>query len=626
VTTEDLNFDAQRVLNDFGLLKAEDLQEGRLFDYFAAPQYFESLKSRRSCALIGGRGTGKTTVLRSLSYEGQRALEPDSLVSSWAYIGLYMKVDTNRVRAFSGGGKPSDEWTRWFGHYLNLSLVTLVVKFLHWFERDSGERLAIAPTVFRRVSVALHLPDATSLDTLAAALDSGLTGLEASLNNLRSVGADVRLSMSGQPVEILLEALGDSEQFRRKSFFFLIDEYENFSDEQQRVVNTLIKHRGANFAFKLGVRETGWRVRSTLDPDEHLTDPADYVRIDIDQQLEEPSAFASFAEQVCNSRLRRIPDAAGTSIRSIRDLLPGVSLEEEARILGVASRAQSIRKDYADEISGIKIDISDFDLFFVHEWARAHDLPLKAALQDYRENGTAWVGRIDNYKYAGLFLIRRGRRGIRKHYAGWDTFTQLAGRNIRYLLELVEQALARHYKDAGNLDSPVPIDLQTEAAQAVGLKNLAELQGNERHGRELTRIVLALGRIFGVMAAEPFGHAPEVTEFRVTGSDSSERVHDLLEAGVRWLAFQRNPGNKPGPVSDTKDFDYRLHPVFTAYFAYSHRKKRRLALTEGEFLGLADDHRVTIQSVLRRAGRDAPSSRDLPEQLRMFEQFFDAPA
>jgi len=60
------------------------------------------------------RGTGKTTVLRGLSYQGQFALVKKilELFDNNDYIGLYQKSDTNQVRAFSGGDLSEDVWTK----------------------------------------------------------------------------------------------------------------------------------------------------------------------------------------------------------------------------------------------------------------------------------------------------------------------------------------------------------------------------------------------------------------------------------------------------------------------------------------------------------------------------------
>src|ERR1700733_3827046 len=83
--------------------KAEWLKE-RIFDLFREPEYFPEMTAESPCVLIGGRGTGKTTVLRGLSYEGQFALSGRSVdvIPTTPFFGFYYKVNTNRVTAFAG--------------------------------------------------------------------------------------------------------------------------------------------------------------------------------------------------------------------------------------------------------------------------------------------------------------------------------------------------------------------------------------------------------------------------------------------------------------------------------------------------------------------------------------------
>ena len=614
----------QRLLDTFGALKAEDLG-GRIFELFAKPSYFPALESVRSCVLVGGRGTGKTTVLRGLSYEGQSVLREGAAVATWPYYGLYYRVNTTRVRAFTRGDLSEDEWLRLFGHYLNLSLVLLVARFLSWYEEKEQTRVDLEPRLVSRVCSSLHLAPTEHVSGLVQVCEDGLAQFESSLNNIRSL-SQLPVSMSAQPLETLMEGLNVAPGFVGKQFFFLIDEYENFLDGQQRLVNTMIKHRGQNYSFKVGVREMGWRVRTTLDPEEHVTDPADYVRIDIDSHLAEGSRFGEFAREVCQFRLNQLqqPGASRFVIDDVQQLLPGLSIEDEAVRLGVVDRARTIRAGHPELMLD---EIPSLELFILDRWASTEDSSLAKQVKDYLDEPQKWRVRVENYRYAALFSLREGLRGIRKYYSGWDTLTLLAGGNIRYLLELVEQSLAQQWQQVRDWAQPIDPDVQTDAAIAVGLKNLTELQGNERHGAELMRIVLSLGRIFGVMATDPWGHAPEVNEFRIkpggVSSAESQRVDELANAAIRLLALKRSPGSKPGPVTDTKDFDYRLHPIFTAYFGFSHRKKRRMTITEREFLGLSDSHRSAISSIVRRTQRD-PEAEPLPDQLRLFGQFFDA--
>jgi hypothetical protein len=117
----------------FGSYKAEWLEE-QVFDLFTEPTYWPELTTQRPCVLVGGRGTGKTTVLRMLSYEGQYALHgrtPQGF-DEMPFIGFYERVDTNRVRAFDGPEVDESVWIRIFGHYLNLRMAAAILRFISW--------------------------------------------------------------------------------------------------------------------------------------------------------------------------------------------------------------------------------------------------------------------------------------------------------------------------------------------------------------------------------------------------------------------------------------------------------------------------------------------------------------
>jgi len=614
----------------FGGYRAEWLKE-KIFDLFTAPAYLPELSDNRPCMLIGGRGTGKTTVLRGLSYEGQFALTGSdaSSISTWSYYGLYYRVNTNRVTAFRGSELTENQWIQLFAHYFNLLLCDALLQFLEWYQLKTGTTLSLPAHASKEITTSLHLPDAASFKEITEKLSISRIAFEASINNV----ADRQippLTMQGAPIDTLLRVITSHPPFVGKSFYFLIDEYENFEPYQQQVVNTLIKHSGQLYTFKIGVRDLGIRRKATLNPNEQLISPSDYVRIDISDKLKDKQ-FEDFALKVCNDRIRRlnIPDAQ--IISDIRDLLPSLSEDAEAIELGVEELVSSPKAQlfalFPEHAKAIG-SLHPLFIYFLSEWAVANKSDLQSAFSDYLSSQDKWATRFGNYKHSALFGIRKGKRGIQRYYAGWDVFIQMAASNIRYLLELVDQSLLNHLQRQGKLNQPVSHKDQTYAAQRVGKKNLSELEGLSVHGAQLTKLLLSLGRVFGQLASDPIGHAPEVNQFHLAEA-SEERnqitqtesaVVGILESAVMHLALLRWPGNKLGAEGDTRDYDYTIHPVFSAFFVFSYRKKRKMLLSPDDILGLVNSPQRTIPEILKRHNR---TEEPLPEQLEIFKGFYE---
>ena len=389
-------------------------------------------------------------------------------------------------------------------------------------------------------------------------------------------------------------------------------------------MNTLIKHSGEVYSFKVCVRELGWRVRNTLAENEYLVSPADYIRIDITDVMQ-GAQFDKFSHKVCQDRLTALVDGNNNDVAEIRDLLPPISEEEEARLLGIEENnrvtLEELRKiaptDVVESLSPMEICLLKF-------WGESHNQSLSEVFEDFQRNARAWRIRLNNYRYALLFTLRRGRPGIRKYYSGWDTFIQLSGGNIRFLLQLVEASLARHLRAGRGLHQPLSPDLQTYAAQAIGRANLTELEGMSVRGAQLTKLLLGLGRVFEIMAASPESHAPEVNQFEVvytSGTPTQNRESDvLLEAAVMHLALSRRSGSKLAGQGETRDWDFMIYPIFAPFFNFSYRRKRKMSLTPDQVLQLVDSPSPAIRRILAASNRtpDEP----LPEQLRLFEAFY----
>lgn len=600
--------------------RAENLGD-QVFELFTEPAYFPQLLTTHPCLLVGGRGTGKTTTLKSLSYKAYLAKAPGGATAAvLPHVGLYYRVDTNRVRAFDGTMLETDEWSRLFSHYVNLELCDALLEFALAYEAKWGA-LAIPTSELDEVNVSLHLPTGSGLGESHHQLRLSLLSFEAYINNVGGGVERPALSIQGGPVDALVRVLRNAPSLSGTLFMFLIDEYENLLDYQQRVFNSLIKHSNEGVTYKVGVRDLGFRQRTTLNADELLSHPADYHRIDIVEELR--PRFARFAADVCNSRLTTVKAAPSGGIEA---LFPTMTLEQEATLLGVREVASRIRSHvdaggWSPDVRAWFAELSDFDVFVLQCRSEAKKAECSVIAQQAVADPVAWRRHRENYGYAYLFALRPGKRGIRKYYAGWDVLCVLSGGNIRYLLELVQRAMMLHEASRQG-DTTVSAKHQTEAAQATGRKHLQELEGLSIHGAQLTHLLLSLGRIFQVMAEDPIGHTPEVNQFNVEFDDANRliadgRIRELLDSAVMHQALVRYPASKLQDRTDIRDYDYSLHPIFAAFFGFSHRRKRKTKLAPELLWALVKEPNSAVGRVLDMQGRAATD--ELPEQMRLFE-------
>ncbi len=567
---------------------------------------------------MGARGTGKTTVLKAISYEGRHKMT-GSGAADWPYIGLYQKVNSNRVTAFQGDELSPEIWDKAFSHYANLLLVNQVLVFLAWYRNNVDPAIRLPDDAVGDVVDALYLGEVHGEADLRNAVRRSFGSFERFLNNLNH-DAMPPFSLRGQPLDLLCEHVLRIPQLHHRKITFIIDEFENLLDYQQIILNTLIKQSGEFYNFAIGVKELGWRQRYTSARTEALSHPADYFLIDIGEKLGGDN-FSSFAGKVVE--LRRLRIDAVDRPESIEKTLPGLLIREEAKLLGLEDRAADIlaRTDLDEETRRELATLEPFERYFADFWSRnGHEIG--SVLAERREKPAAWAERLHNYGVAMLFEFQQGRAGIAKYYAGWSVYLKLADGNIRFMLELIAQARQLHLQRGGKSTESISVQLQTQAAQVVGRKHLFDLEGLSAEGAKLMKLVLGLGRVFEVMAKKPLGRKPEITQFYLQENAPLGDLEGILREAIVHLALTRTTSNKLSGT-DLKGYDYSLHPVFSPFFEYSWRRKRKMKLSPSQLLGLLSEPGRSIAQILRQKNVDSVDP--LPEQLRLFEGFYGAP-
>lgn len=605
-TNTDRNALIKRLSELFGSYRAEWSRQD-LFRHFSEPAYFSGLMNFKPCVLQGGRGSGKTTALRGLTYLGQYELHGKDINrfdSEIPFVGLYHRVDTNHVRAFSGGNVTESIWRKLFGHYFNLVVVADVVEFLNWhFEKRNDDKILTAEDL-RQILKRLYIDvDCSSYKELDVIINNSLCDFQNVINNIGSYDpAQAKLSLIGEPIDFILSKIRCLDRFTNKCFYILLDEYENLEDYQQVVINTMIKHAAKNFTFKIGVKEAGWRKKCTLDEEENLYDPADYALIDINKKLGEGNKFYEFAKSVCEKRFAMLNGGAPFDVVGA---LEDLTIEEMAIRLGV--KDNDLMKGYGELPRSLIRKLGDVPAlykFAIAFWARAHKTPLKDEVQNAVDDRQSWATRYDNYKYHFLFKIRTGRGSGRSGhrqmlYCGFETYVKLASNNIRFMMELIYKTFERHIELEGTLAKQVCAEVQTEAARQIGEKNLAQLECIEKAGPKIVRLLWGIGRVFELLAKDKESGTPEVAQFFIEGGDRDQEMEDLFVVAVKNLALIRSPGNKLDGAQ-TKAYDYCVHPIFAPFFNYSYRRKRKMPLLLSELRGLIESPNKYVERVYRR--------------------------
>jgi Cdc6-like AAA superfamily ATPase len=604
----------------FGSFRAEWLKN-KIYELFEAPHYFSALQDNRPCILEGGRGTGKTTILRGLSYEGQYELQNKNISKFDAeidFVGIYHRVNTNHVRAFKGGEIDELKWSKVFSHYINLVLSNEILVFLDWHRKCNEEDEVLNRHDCSIIAKSLGFREKIeSFDSLINGLKFEMYSFQSEINDITNE-TQLKLSLAGEPLNILIKCILGLKQFSNKMFYFLIDEYENFEDYQQKVFNTLIKHSSENYTFKIGVRQLGWRIKHTLNDAEKLNDPADYKTISIEKYLtDDEKLFDDFAKKVCQ---HRIANLIGNDNFRIEDSLVSISIEEEAILLGVENT--ELYKDSVKKIPK-REKLTPLYKYYLAHWAKKNKRTIEEEVSLYKNDKGGYNTRYDNYKYSLLFMIKRGRgsAGIQKYYAGWETFTKISHGNIRYLMELVHKTFEKHVLEGNSLISPISVRTQTLAAQECGLKNLTEFEGLWKNGAQITKLLLGFGRIFQLLAQNP-DVAPEKNQFSISDLNSHKDLNEIIVASIMNLALIRIPGTKLNPT-DTKDTLYMIHPLYSPYFQFSYRKKRKMDLNSEDVYLMITHQTLGIQKILAKSLKKEEISQTMPTQMNLFSDYYN---
>src|SRR6266404_1707332 len=120
--------------------RAEELGDD-VWKHFVIPHFYPKLDlttARKPRLIIGGRGCGKTMLLRYLSHQTMFSLSRPTIPNdALSHIGLYWRADTQFASAMSQRGIPDDTWDAAFNHMAAVILGMEVLNSLNSIAKSS---------------------------------------------------------------------------------------------------------------------------------------------------------------------------------------------------------------------------------------------------------------------------------------------------------------------------------------------------------------------------------------------------------------------------------------------------------------------------------------------------------
>ncbi|RQH12741.1 hypothetical protein [Bradyrhizobium sp. RP6] len=485
-----------RVDNPFRITKSNDLVDEQIDLLWVSAgegeeeiTSFTRLNSPMAMFVLGGKGSGKSHLMRHHSFALQSirfnkaGLGLVDGVTGDGYVGIYARCGGLDSHRFGGKGQGAQLWSDLFAYYFELWVADKTLAALETVcssERkleQEGNKVSLeigglfdrCDRVFNRLSEVRDY-----LAELRRQLDYAVNN--AALSN--ELKAEVLVSRGRLFFGIPSLASQTLTSLRDVQFIYLLDEFENFTEDQQMYLNTLIREREGPTAFKIGARLYGVRTHRTYSGGETNREGSEYEELRLDERFRNaPERYREFALKLIARRLsstfgvdifEKDPDALVTYF--IRPDLTVQSPYLLSLFDGQSERPhlvkfrQKLSKGLADGFvigprSGGDLDelvkSVSFDgsplmeklclLFLYQQWFRSADLV--AASRVLRENAESYLNGTRDGKFAEFVRKHTGdmvaqllrENNGKQNYSGLNNFIRMSEGLPRTLLTILKR-------------------------------------------------------------------------------------------------------------------------------------------------------------------------------------------
>lgn len=589
--------------NPFKENRAEQMHD--LWQYYVPfPGFLDD--ARKPIVVEGGRGSGKTMIFQCNSWREKLAEIKkngntfSNLVNDNQFIGIYYRVDTNFVSSMCGR---DINWTSVFQTYFSIYILKEYLELIESAYQElniDGLELANFIKIFSE-----RLSPENSVDNIKDFLiltDKYLDYIEDIINGVSNVNLDkYRFVVAHRFIEDLSNKCN---KLIKKDLIFkiFIDEYETLQYEQQRIINTLIKHSSIPVIYNIGLKPKGMKTHKTISETEIIEAPHDYeeiiLRIDTDE-------YKKVLKEICSKRIAlskengKIPAHASEDIEfylgqydfdyeieKIENFFEKIDFDSKLKeLIKKRSLEENIPIDKIDDCIKILCENSPLINKRLHYalicTKTIHTPKVLDIIDAYISDSSRYKEWMHNRRIGLLFLLAKESKR-EKMYFGFDIYTSLSSNIVRYFLELCEQAFRIGLLEAFDWSKKLSPEIQSEAAKYVSEYKISDIPTYEPYGKELRIFTQYLGKIFYRLHTnnESTVGEPEPNHFNTIDLSITDELREKLSSAIMWNVLQEGePTKRKQSRLSPETIDYYLNKIYAPYFGISYRNQRKILLT-----------------------------------------------
>lgn len=666
--------DKMKLSQFFSNKRAETLPDDLWGSYVLPLNYaqFNLFNYNRAIHVVGGRGSGKTMFLKFHCFPTMLSKKRSIIKKGdLRKIGIYWKPDTDFLKHINDDylGK---NWEGIFKTYVGLSIISELSKFVDTLIKSNYEfeddKLRLEElTLNKEIVEFLNLNEEVKFTEIWKRCQFLRSKLNDWLNY--PVGPPPVIFAPKEKLLYLIEnVLHEIECLNETSFYIFLDEFENLQEEQQKIINSWMKHSSSPLIFCVAYKKY-YEVNVQTTGREVITRIHDYEVIDLEEDVYGEKNFSILAAEILlnniqnyyiqeeNLEFKKIIEFNLSStdhlkyrnevlykrqiLHKIKKIFPSYSTFELANDI---FNDKGLKKKLKDLInSGIKDSNFKVDDFINKNLPRetivnatllnrkTKGFEIEALKKQFDENDLKYKEWI-NSTFVGtiLYLYTTYSEKVCPYYGGFNRFVLMSKNNVRHLLELCHKSLLEYETEIFEMpnieDLFVPVSIQAKAARSISKQEFEhKLADISSYGKKLQLLVERLGNIYLLSQKRKSQSEPEKNHFVVVGYNIENHpdptIKKLLFELRIWSVLVSKKNTKLKDTLDNAFNEYHLHPIYAPYFGISPRQKRKFEFTLNEFetifKGDAQAFKKIYESYFKKWFQEEAKTTIVGEQIEM---------